>query len=214
MLFAADQVGIRYTFGTPLVGFTYGFIVAVIGTASIETGARLKTTAGTIALLRTPLPLGILLLGLGIISVVGGLFALPPGPRGLSSPIPGILLLGLGIASTVGGLFGLRSSTKAPPSPGITLMVLGTVSAVGGFLPFMYGGFPYLDLVLVATIFGVTMFVVGVVLRVTQSMASRPARPGVSLSGEEDPGGRGRHQRQKRHRFSRRRASVQFPPIP
>lgn len=213
----------RLHFGS--FGFEYGFFVALLGSASIVAGARLKTPAGTIAPMRTRRPLGILLVGLGLPSMVGGLFALPPGPHGLPSPIPGILLIGVGIVSTVGGLFALKSSTMAPPSPGITLMVLGTVSAVGGFLGFLYGPLPFgpappspqerwpIDLTMVSIFFGVTMFVVGLVLRVRPSIGSRPARPAVSHLREEDSGSGGRRQRQGQHRDSRRRASVPFPPL-
>ncbi len=194
----------RLHFGT--VSFTHGFTLAVIGCTLIEAGARLKAPAALVSPLRTPRPLGILLVGLGIASMVGGAFALPPGPRGLSSPIPGILVVGVGIVSTAGGFFALKSRTMAPPSAGITLMVLGALSAVGGFLGFLYGHYPHLDLYLVVMIFGVAMFVVGTVSRVRQSIASRRARPALSLSGVEGSGSGGRRQRQIRQRHSRRRA--------
>ncbi len=71
MFVAAKYGGITITSGTPSVGFAYGFILAVIGSASIEAGARLKTPATQGALMRTPLPFGILLIGLGIASLVG-----------------------------------------------------------------------------------------------------------------------------------------------
>jgi hypothetical protein len=95
--------------------------------------------------------------------------------------MPGIILMGLGFASIVGSLFAFVTPSKGPPSPGILLMVLGTISAVGGFFAFQYGVDRVVpDVYGVAMGFGATMFVVGILLQVGQSFASRGARPAVS----------------------------------
>jgi hypothetical protein len=179
MFVLASQLG--PAFGNPSVDFAYGFGLAVIGSALIEAGARLKTPADTIAPLRTTRQIGIPLMGLGIASIVGGFFVLPEIPYVRPSSMPGIILMGLGFASIVGSLFAFVTPLKGPPSPGILLMVLGTISAVGGFFAFQYGvDYVFPNVYGVAMGFGAAMFVVGILLQVGKSFASRGARPAVS----------------------------------
>lgn len=130
MFFVAISVGLWYTFGTPSIGFAYGFVLAVIGSAVIETGARLKTPAPKAASMRTPHSLGILLIGLGIASTVGGVFALVSPTKAAASP--GILLMVLGFVFAVGGLFALIYQ-------GYSVLDMATVAMHFGVLMFVVG---------------------------------------------------------------------------
>ncbi len=61
------------SYAQPSVAFEYGFLVAALGSALIETGARLKKPAATIAPMRNPLSPGLLFIVIGIVSSVGGI---------------------------------------------------------------------------------------------------------------------------------------------